>query len=82
MKKVTEFEYGEEILVGDEFPPRLERTFLAINIKNSDSPYVTTNEDGSIWCWKYAKKIKTKRIPEYTVEQLIEIIGHEFNIKK
>jgi hypothetical protein len=77
-----EFEYGEKILVGDKQPLTLERTFLTINIKNSKWPYVTTNDDGRIYSWKYAKKIAAKPIPEYTMEELQEKLGEEFKIKK
>jgi len=77
-----EFEYGEKILVGDEQPLTLERTFLAVNLKSLDSPYVTTNDAGRIYAWKYAEKIAAKPIPEYTMEQLMDRVGHEFKIKK
>lgn len=77
-----EFVYGELILVGDEQPPTKERFFLTLNFKNSKDLYVTTDENGRIYSWKYAEKIAAKPIPEYTMKQLIDKVGHEFKIKE
>lgn len=77
-----EFVYGELILVGDEQPPTKERFFLTLNFKNSKDLYVTTDENGRIYSWKYAKKIVAKPIPEYTMKQLMDKVGHKFKIKE
>ena len=76
------FEYGEKILVGDYQPPIHERTFLTVNFKSLERSYVATDEQGYTSAWKYAEKISVKPIPEYTMEQLMDRVGHEFKIKK
>jgi hypothetical protein len=41
------------------------------------------SEKGAAGFYEYARKIQqAKPIPEYTMEQLMDRVGHEFKIKK
>ena len=43
--------------------------------------YITMSKENVLNIWYYARPIQPK-VPTYTKEELVKIIGHEFNIKE
>jgi hypothetical protein len=93
MKKVTdypasdflkpEFEWGEEIEVSIDKVGWYKKIFVALNPKSEEYKFVTVTDKGAVNFYKYARKIQqAKPIPEYTMDQLMDRVGHEFKIKK
>jgi hypothetical protein len=90
MKKVTDypakdfikpdFEWGEEIEASIDNVDWHKKIFVGLNPKSDEYKFVTVTEKGAANFYKYARKAKP--IPEYTMEQLMDKVGHEFKIKK
>ena len=78
-----DFEWGEEIEVSVDNVHWNKKIFVALNPKSEEYKFVTVTEKGGVYFYKYARKIQqAKPIPEYTMEQLMDRVGHEFKIKK
>ncbi len=68
------------VALGGEYPTDnsiVERTRL-------NNCIIQNNENGEIWFCDTTVNLRLieKEIPEYTIEQLIKKVGHEFKIKK
>jgi hypothetical protein len=78
-----DFEWGEEIEASIDNADWHKKIFVALNPKSEECKFVTVTEKGRAGFYKYARKIQqVKPIPEYTMEQLMDRVGHEFKIKK
>jgi len=78
-----DFEWGEEIEVSVDNVYWHKKIFVGLNPKSDAYKFVIVSEKGVAGFYEYARKIQqAKPISEYTMEQLIERIGHEFKIKK
>ena len=83
--------FGEKILVSDDKKEWREVIFIGYQ-KELSMPYFTVSNDYSvkeikegsymdIFPYTYAKPIN-KNIPEYTMQELTEKLGHNFKIKR
>ena len=78
-----DFEWGEEIEVSYDGEIWYKKYFVGLNPKCTTNKYITVRDVGDVGKYKYARKIQqAKPIPEYTMEQLMDKVGHEFKIKK
>ena len=78
-----EFEWGEEIEVSYDGEMWYKKYFVGLNPKCTTNKYITVRDVGDVGKYQYARKIQqAKPIPEYTMEQLMDKVGHEFKIKK
>lgn len=83
-------EYPKVMLVAQEASPlkwHKRVVFMEKNEKYIAWDNVQTLKEAedvcSACCWKYAKDISVEQpIPEYTMEELTEKLGHNFKIKK
>ena len=74
---VEEFVNGQEVEVRDhDMHEWKRRNFLAMH---SNGRFVTEVGQG-VSSWAYCRAIQ--QTPEYTMEQAIELVGHEFKIKQ
>lgn len=78
-----DFEWGEEIEVSVDNVYWHKKIFVGLNPKSDAYKFVIVSEKGAVNFYEYARKIQqAKPIPEYTMEQLMDRVGHEFKIKK
>jgi len=71
--KVEVSDYSADVLNGYGY------RFLMMNPIESEYKYVVYNDEGEITSWRHCEPIET---PEYTIEEAIKLVGHEFKIKK
>lgn len=73
------FKNGEEVEVKD-MGSWEKAIYIGFNRRNHKAPFVcVSGELNSVYCWAECRAIET--LPEYTMEELIEKIGHNFKIK-
>ena len=77
---VPEFEQGQMVEVSDSGVNWYEREYLC---KDKFGVYVCYG--GNVKThhipWNRCRHIQTKPVPKYTMEQVIKLVGHEFEIK-
>ena len=80
IEHVEEFVNGQEVEVRDCLGEKWRvRVFIGIHPGGGDYKHVVANNT-TVSYFKYCRAIQ--ETPEYTMEQAIELVGHEFKIKQ